>query len=33
MKYGYPALPLLPANTLEFVRAVLLCRHRETREG
>ena len=33
MKYGYPALTLLPANTLKLVRAILLCRHREIREG
>lgn len=33
MKYGYPVLTFLPANTLKLVRAILLCRHREIREG
>ena len=34
MKYGCIALALLlPANMLKLVRAILLCRHREIREG
>ncbi len=34
MKYGYIAMALLlSANMLKLVRAILLCRHREIREG
>ena len=33
MKYGCIALALLLANMLKLVRAILLCRHREIREG
>ena len=29
MKHGYLALPLLSANTLKLVRAILLCLYRD----